>query len=59
MTFVEFGEMYPNQEYRRCRCNYCGHLFGEEEILIDEDTEKEYCPVCVTAGYIQDQEGSD
>lgn len=60
MTFTTWGELHPAQtRFRKCKCNMCGHTFGEDEILVDDDTEKEYCPRCFDKGYIQDIEGDD
>lgn len=52
MTFITFGEEYPNTEYQLIRCNMCGKEFSEEEILIEEGTDKEYCPICFSTGYL-------
>lgn len=52
MTFTTFGELYVTT-YTRCKCNLCGGSFSEADILIEDGSEKEYCPLCLESGYIQ------
>ena len=54
MTFRTFGELY-GATYTRCKCNLCGGLFDEADILIEDGSEKEYCPLCFIPGYIQSE----
>ena len=54
MTFKTFGELY-GATYTRCKCNLCGGSFNEADILIEDGSEKEYCPLCFTPGYIQSE----
>lgn len=60
MTFTTFSEKHPDRcTYRKCECNLCEAKFSEAEILIDDDTEEEYCPNCHEKGYIENIEGDD
>lgn len=52
MTFKTFGELH-GVTCCRCRCNMCGGTFDEADILIEDGSEKEYCPLCFETGYIQ------
>ena len=54
MTFRTFGELY-GATYTRCKCNLCGGSFNEADILIEDGSEKEYCPLCLEPGYIQSE----
>ena len=55
MTFTTFEEKYSHPSDVRCRCNLCCAEFTEGTILIDDDSEREYCPVCFETGYIQSE----
>lgn len=52
MTFMTFGELYGTT-FTRCKCNLCAGTFREAEILIEDGSNKEYCPMCLESGYIQ------
>lgn len=54
MTFVTFGDVHLTEYYRQCRCNMCDSVFSESTILVDIDTELEYCPNCNSVGCIMD-----
>jgi len=54
MTFRTYGELHPAEiRFRKCRCNMCGARFTEDEILVEDETDREYCPRCFDRGYIQ------
>ncbi|MBR1452534.1 MAG: hypothetical protein IJ592_03430 [Candidatus Methanomethylophilaceae archaeon] len=59
MTFTKWSDLYPSEHYRQCRCNYCLRTFPESEILVEDGTGDEYCPECLTQGFIMDLEGQE
>ena len=38
------------------KCNWCDESFQEDEIIFDEQTEKEFCPYCQESGCLMDTE---
>jgi NAD-dependent SIR2 family protein deacetylase len=45
-------------EYRRVQCNWCNSVFYEDYIVEEED-EKEACPLCGKNGYLMDIQPED
>lgn len=59
MTFQTYGELYSYLDYRRLKCNMCGAELSEKDVLIEDETGKEYCPECHATGYLMDIGGGD